>query len=84
MKQENLYAEVLDSGYTWMDAGTVESFLEASLFVKSVEQKNGIKISCPEEIAYNYNWINEDKVKKIAGDLSSSPYSEYLFRIVKN
>ena len=84
MKQENLYAEVLDHGYTWMDAGTVESFLEASLFVQSMEQKNGIKISCPEEIAYNYNWINEDEVKKIAEDLSSSPYSEYLFSIVKN
>ena len=84
MKQENLYAEVLDHGYTWMDAGTVESFLEASLFVKSVEQQNGIKISCPEEIAYINKWIDEDKVKMIAEDLSSSPYSDYLFNIIKN
>ena len=84
MKQENLYAEVLDQGYTWMDAGTVESFLEASLFVKSTEQQNGIKISCPEEIAYNNKWIDEDKVKIIAESLSSSPYSDYLFNIVKN
>ena len=84
MKQENLYAEVLDQGYTWMDAGTVESFLEASLFVKSIEQQNGIKISCPEEIAYNNKWIDGDKVKIIAEDLSSSPYSDYLFNIVEN
>ena len=84
MKQENLYAEVLDQGYTWMDAGTVESFLEASLFVKSVEQQNDIKISCPEEIAYINKWIDEDKVKMIAEDLSSSPYSDYLLKIVKN
>ena len=84
MKQENLYAEVLDQGYTWMDAGTVESFLEASLFVKSFEQHKGIKISCPEEIAYINKWIDEDKVKMIAEDLSSSPYSDYLFNIIKN
>ena len=84
IKQENLYAEVLDHGYTWMDAGTVESFLEASLFVKSIEQQNAIKISCPEEIAYNHNWISEDKVKIIAEDLSSSPYSDYLFSMIKN
>ena len=84
MKQENLYAQVLDQGYTWMDAGTVESFLEASLFVKSVEQQIRIKISCPEEIAYNNKWIDVDRVKMIAGDLSNSPYSDYLLNIIKN
>ena len=84
MKQENLYAEVLDQVYTWMDAGTVESFLEASLFVKSVEQQKSIKISCPEEIAYNNQWIDEDKVKIIAEDLRSSSYSDYLMNIIKN
>ena len=84
MKQEKLFAEVLDQGHTWMDAGTVESFLEASLFVKSIEQQNGIKISCPEEIAFNSKWINEDKVKIIAEDLSSSSYSDYLLKIIKN
>ena len=67
-----------------MDAGTVESFLEASLFVSSIEKENDIKISCPEEIAFNNKWINEDKVKIIAKDLSSSPYSDYLLKIIKN
>ena len=84
MKQENLYAKVLDQEYTWMDAGTVESFLEASIFVKSIEEQNGIKISCIEEIAYNNKWIDGDKIKIIAEDLSSSPYSDYLKNIVKN
>ena len=84
MKQEVLYAQVLEQGYTWMDAGTVESFLEASLFVKSVEKQNGVKISCPEEIAYCNKWIDEDKLKAIAEDLSSSPYSDYLFKMIKN
>jgi glucose-1-phosphate thymidylyltransferase len=84
MKQEKLFAEVLDQGHTWMDAGTVESFLEASLFVSSIEKENNIKISCPEEISFNSKWINEDKVKIIAKDLSSSSYSNYLLKIIKN
>jgi glucose-1-phosphate thymidylyltransferase len=84
MKQENLFAEILDQKYTWMDAGTVESFLEASLFVRSIEQESNIKISCPEEIAFNNKWINEDEVKMIAEDLSSSPYGDYLLKKIKN
>ncbi len=84
MKQEKLYAEILDQEYTWMDAGTVESFLEASLFVKSIELKNGTKISCPEEVAYNYKWINEDNIKINAQEMSTSPYSEYLLKIIKS
>jgi glucose-1-phosphate thymidylyltransferase len=83
VKQENLFAEVLDQKYTWMDAGTVESFLEASLFVRSIQQESNIKISCPEEIAFNNKWINEDGVKMIAEDLSSSPYSDYLLKKIK-
>jgi glucose-1-phosphate thymidylyltransferase len=67
-----------------MDAGTVESFLEASLFVSAIEKEKNIKISCPEEIAFNSKWINEDKVKIIAKDLSSSSYSDYLLKIIKN
>ena len=84
MKQEKLFAEVLNQGHTWMDAGTVESFLEASLFVSAIEKEKNIKISCPEEIAFNSKWINEDKVKIIAKDLSGSPYSDYLLKIIEN
>ena len=84
MKREKLFAEVLDQKYTWMDAGTVESFLEASLFVRSIEQESNTKISCPEEIAFNNKWINKDEVKMIAEDLRSSPYGDYLLKIIKN
>lgn len=84
MEQDNLYAKVLDQENTWLDAGTVESFLEAGLFVKSIEQQNGIKISCPEEIAYNNKWIDENTIKIIAEDLRCSPYSEYLLNMIKN
>ncbi len=79
-----LYAEVLDQNYTWIDAGTVESFLQASLFVKSIEIGSGTKVSCPEEIAYNNKWIDIAEIKNIAHDLNNSPYSEYLLNIAKN
>ena len=84
IKQENLFAEVLNQKYTWMDAGTVESFLEASLFVRSIQQESNIKISCPEEITFHNKWINEVEVKMISEDLSSSPYGDYLLKIIKN
>ena len=81
--EESLYAQVLDQDYTWIDAGTVESFLQASLFVKSIEIGKGIKVSCPEEVAFKKKWINEGNIKSIAEDLSNSPYSEYLLKMIK-
>mgnify|MGYP001348378136 CR=1 FL=1 len=84
MKEGNLYAEVLDNQYTWMDAGTVESFLEASLFVSTIERDNGIKTACPEEIAFRNKWIDESGIREIARDISNSPYSEYLLKIIED
>ena len=84
VKEGSLYAEVLGQDYTWIDAGTVESFLQASLFVKSIEIGQGVKVSCPEEIAYKNKWVNENNIKNIAKDLNNSPYSEYLLKIIKN
>tara|TARA_B100000900_G_scaffold353470_1_gene321670 strand:+ start:146 stop:1015 length:870 start_codon:yes stop_codon:yes gene_type:complete len=84
MNDESLYAEVLDEEFTWIDAGTVESFLQASLFVKSIEIGQGTKVSCPEEIAYNNKWINKVTIENIARDLSNSPYGDYLLKMIKN
>ncbi len=83
MKKQSLYAEVLNQDYTWIDAGTVESFLQASLFVKSIETEHSIKVSCPEEIAYKNKWINSETIEDIAKDMSNSPYSDYLLKITK-
>ena len=82
-KKQSLYAEVLNQDYSWIDTGTVESFLQASLFVKSIEAEQGIKISCPEEIAYKNKWINRETIENIAKDLSNSTYSDYLLKIIK-
>ena len=83
IKQENLFAEVLNQKYTWMDAGTVESFLEASLFVSSIEKENNIKISCPEEIAFNNKWINKTHIKKAVNFYGNCDYSSYLKKLIK-
>ncbi len=84
MQEDNLYAEILDQEYTWIDAGTVESFLQASLFVKSIETGRGIKVSCPEEIAYKNKWIDKVSIESIAKDLSNSSYSDYLLKMIKS
>ena len=82
MKSNNLYSEVLDDSYTWIDAGTQESFLMASNYVKSVEDKTGTKILCPEEIAFKKGFISSDDLSKIAEEYSNSEYGKYLKKLI--
>jgi len=82
MKSNNLYSEVLDDSYTWIDAGTQESFLMASNYVKSVEDKTGTKILCPEEIAFKKGFISSDDLSKIAEECSNSEYGKYLKKLI--
>ncbi len=82
MKSNNLYSEVLNDSYMWIDAGTQESFLMASNYVKSVEDKTGIKILCPEEIAFKKGFISSDDLSKIADEYSNSEYGKYLKKVI--
>ena len=82
MKSNNLYSEVLNDSYMWIDAGTQESFLMASNYVKSVEDKTGIKILCPEEIAFKKGYISSDDLSKIADEYSNSEYGKYLKKVI--
>ena len=82
MKSNNLYSEVLNDSYMWIDAGTQESFLMASNFVKSVEDKTGMKILCPEEIAFKKGFISSDDLSKIAEEYSNSEYGKYLKKLI--
>ena len=82
MKSKNLYSEVLNDNYMWIDAGTQESFLLASNYVKSVEDKTGKKILCPEEIAFNKGFISSDDLSKTAEEYSSSEYGKYLKKLI--
>ena len=82
MKSNNLCSEVLNDSYMWIDAGTQESFLMASNYVKSVEDKTGMKILCPEEIAFKKGFISSDDLSKIAEEYSNSEYGKYLTKLI--
>jgi len=71
-------------GYAWLDTGTVDSLLEASEFVKIIEDRAGLKIGCIEEISYRNGWITKDQLLKLAEDVIKSGYGEYLIRIARH
>ncbi len=83
LKRGDLQVEVLGRGFAWLDTGTHESLLDASLFVQTIEKRQGYKIACLEEIAYNYGWISKKQVLEIAKPLSKNGYGEYLKDLVK-
>ena len=83
LAQNNLKVETMGRGYAWLDTGTHESLLQAASFVQTVQDRQGLKIACPEEIAYKMGYINADKVLKLAKPLSKNEYGQYLIRIIE-
>jgi len=83
LDNNNLGVEIMGRGYAWLDTGTHESLLEAQQFIQTIEHRQGLKISCPEEIAFYKNWISIDQLEKLAAPMSKNSYGKYLFRIIK-
>jgi len=83
LKRGILKVELLGRGFAWLDTGTPESLLSAGRFVQTIEERQGYKIACLEEIAYNSKWISKDDVLTIAKELSKNSYGQYLNEIVK-
>jgi glucose-1-phosphate thymidylyltransferase len=83
LEQGELRVEVLGRGVAWLDAGTHESLLQAANFVQAVEDRQGMMISCPEEIAYRLGYINRQQLLQLAKDLSGNQYGDYLVRLSK-
>ncbi len=82
LEKSQLRVEKLGRGYAWLDTGTHESLLQASSFVQTVEERQGLKISCPEEIAYRMGWISQEDVMKIADPLRKNGYGQYLLNLL--
>src|SRR5574344_107029 len=84
LKRGKLKVELLGRGFAWLDTGTHDSLIEAGQFVQTIEHRQGYKIACLEEIAYNNGWISKEKIIEIAKPLSKNGYGEYLYDLVKD
>ncbi|WP_326521410.1 glucose-1-phosphate thymidylyltransferase RfbA [Halomonas rhizosphaerae] len=83
LENKKLKVEVLGRGFAWLDTGTHESLLEASQFVETIEKRQGYKIACLEEIAFNNGWLTVNDLSKTASDLSKNGYGKYLLDLVR-
>ena len=83
LKHEHLSVEIMGRGYAWLDTGTHRNLLEAHQFIQTIEQRQGLKISCPEEIAFYKKWISADQLESLARSMSKSEYGQYLMQILK-
>ncbi len=83
LKQGQLNVEIMGRGYAWLDTGTHESLLEAGQFIATLEHRQGLKIACPEEIAWRHQWIGGSQLEHLAQPLIKSGYGQYLQRLLK-
>ena len=84
LHQKQLDVEVMGRGMAWLDTGTHESLLEASQFIHTIEKRQGMKVSCPEEISWRNGWIDDDKLEQLAKPLAKNEYGQYLMNLIKN
>lgn len=83
MEQGRLSVAMMRRGYAWLDTGTHQSMIEASNFIATIEERQGLKVSCPEEIAYRRNFIDAEQLRKLAEPLNKTGYGQYLLNLTK-
>ena len=84
LRDGRLGVEILGRGVAWLDTGTHESLLQACNFIHAVQERQGLKIACPEEIAFRKGWISRENLEAQAARLAKNPYGEYLARLAKD
>jgi glucose-1-phosphate thymidylyltransferase len=83
LERDQLHVEIMGRGYAWLDTGTHESLLEAGQFIATLENRQGLKVACPEEIAYRQQWIDVKQLENLARPLAKNGYGQYLQRVLK-
>lgn len=83
LEQDALAVEIMGRGYAWLDTGTHESLLNASQFIQTIEHRQGLKVSCPEEIAWHQGWIDDTQLEKLAAPLAKNQYGNYLLNLLR-
>ena len=84
LKEERLTVELMGTGYAWLDAGTHKSLLEASNFIETIENRQGLKVACIEEIAYEMGYINKEQLLKMSSFYDKNEYGNYLLKRAKD
>ncbi|MGH6648059.1 glucose-1-phosphate thymidylyltransferase RfbA [Aquabacterium sp.] len=82
LKQGQLNVQIMGRGYAWLDTGTHDSLLEASQFIATLEKRQGLKVACPEEIAFRAGWISAEQVSKLAQPMLKNGYGQYLLKVI--
>jgi glucose-1-phosphate thymidylyltransferase len=83
LEMGQLQVEKMGRGFAWLDTGTPDALLEAAGFVRALEQRQGFRIACPEEIAFNLGWIDREHLRALGQELSKSSYGQYLLAIAE-
>ncbi|MDP1899100.1 MAG: glucose-1-phosphate thymidylyltransferase RfbA [Rubrivivax sp.] len=83
LRQGQLDVEIMGRGYAWLDTGTHDSLLEAGQFIATLERRQGLKVACPEEIAYRAGWITADQLEALAAPMLKNSYGQYLMRLLR-
>jgi glucose-1-phosphate thymidylyltransferase len=83
LEQGSLNVEIMGRGYAWLDTGTHDSLLEAGQFIATIEKRQGLKVACPEEIAFRQGWITTEQLEALAHPLAGNGYGQYLLRLLK-
>jgi glucose-1-phosphate thymidylyltransferase len=83
LRQGELAVEIMGRGYAWLDTGTHDSLLEAGQFIATLEKRQGLKVACPEEIAYRSGWIDAAQLEKLAAPMQKNGYGQYLMQVLR-
>lgn len=83
LQEGELHLETLGRGYAWLDTGTYQSLLEAATFMETIEARQGLRVCCPEEIAYDNRWIDAEQLQRLAAPLTKNGYGQYLLSLLQ-